>query len=222
MKYTLGFDIYGTIVNTSGIFDSVQGVIDKKTDEFVNLWRSKQLEYSFRRTVMGTYADFSICTKQALDYCCIKFKANITSQQKKLLLADYKTLPAFPDAKAGIEKANRDGHRIFAFSNGSSKAISDLLIANDMIDLFDGVVSVEYTNMFKPSPVVYEYFLQQTGTSSDSAWLVSCNPFDIIGASTYGMCTAWVKRSADDIFDPWGIEPEVTISDLTELSKVLN
>ena len=74
---------------------------------------------------------------------------------------------------------------------------------------------------FKPNPDVYRYFMKEAGDSND-AWLISGNPFDVIGAVTAGMKSAWVKRSDRAVFDPWGIEPTVTVATLRELCEKLD
>ncbi|BAX78706.1 haloacid dehalogenase type II [Labilibaculum antarcticum] len=219
MKYTLAFDVYGTLINTSGIFDSLEELIGKQAKSFMDTWRNKQLEYSFRRGLMNKYVDFSVCTKDALTYCCKVFKIDLSEAQQSDLMYGYTVLPAFPDVKAGLEKLKESGHKLFAFSNGSSSAISELLVNAEIIDLFDGIVSVEDVQVFKPSPLVYEHFNQQTNSTKSDSWLISSNPFDVIGAVSYGMRSAWVQRSPDTVFDPWGIEPTTVISALTDLFK---
>ena len=221
MKYTLAFDVYGTLINTSGVFNSLEKMIGDKAKSFTDTWRTKQLEYSFRRGLMNKFVDFSVCTKDALEYSCRYFKINLTDGQKSDLLNEYKVLPSFPDVKKGLQKLKKEGHKLFAFSNGSLNAVSNLLINAEIINLFDGVVSVEAVQVFKPSPLVYKHFNSFTNSTKETSWLISSNPFDVIGAATYGMKTAWVQRSSDAIFDPWGIEPTTVIKNLTELSEKL-
>ncbi|SDW09931.1 2-haloacid dehalogenase [Lutibacter oricola] len=221
MKYTLAFDVYGTLINTSGIFNSLEKMIGDKAKPVMESWRNKQLEYSFRRGLMNKFVDFSVCTKDALEYSCKTFKVNLSDAQKSALMDEYKVLPSFPDVKKGLQKLKEDGHKLYAFSNGSANAVSNLLINAEIINYFDGVVSVEDVKMFKPSPKVYEYFNKQTKSNKSDSWLISSNPFDVIGATSYGMKTAWVQRSPDAIFDPWGIEPTAEIKNISELSSKL-
>lgn len=217
MKYTLAFDVYGTLIDTSGIFDLLNQMIGVKAKFFMETWRNKQLEYSFRRGLMNKYADFSVCTRDALGYSCKTFKVDLSEAQQDALMYGYTILPAFPDVKIGLEKLKESGHKLFAFSNGSSSAISELLVNAEIIDLFDGIVSVEDVQVFKPSPLVYEHFNKQTNSTKSDSWLISSNPFDVIGAVSYGMHSAWVQRSSDSVFDPWGIEPTTIIDTLTDL-----
>jgi len=217
MKYTLAFDVYGTLIDTSGVFNSLDQMIGDKAKLFMDTWRNKQLEYSFRRGLMKKYMDFSVCTKDSLEFCCKMFKTELTNRQKEALMNEYSVLPTFADVEAGLKSLKESGHKLFAFSNGSGNAISKLLTNAKIIDSFDGIISVEGVEIFKPSPLVYEYFNKKTNSTKSDTWLISSNPFDVIGAISYGMRSAWVQRSQDSIFDPWGIEPTIIINKLTDL-----
>ena len=221
MKYTLAFDVYGTLINTSGVFNTLEEMIGEKAKIFMDSWRNKQLEYSFRRGLMNQFVDFSICTQNALDYCCQAFAVYLSSRQKETLLHEYTVLPTFPDVKTGLQTLKEAGHSLYAFSNGSKNAISTLLINAEIRDLFNGIVSVEDVKVFKPSPLVYEHFNTETNSTPSNSWLISSNPFDVIGAISYGMRSAWVQRTPDSIFDPWGIEPSLTIKKTTDLKDQL-
>ncbi|MRT92645.1 haloacid dehalogenase type II [Ancylomarina sp. 16SWW S1-10-2] len=222
MKYTLAFDVYGTLIDTTGVYDTLKDLVGKDAKAFMDTWRSKQLEYSFRRGLMNKYAYFSVCTSDALAYCCKVFKSDFSAAQKDALLVTYTVLPSFPDVKGGLQGLKKSGHKLYAFSNGSSDAITNLLINADLYELFDGIVSVEDIQVFKPSPLVYKHFNKETNSTKTDSWLISSNPFDVIGAVSYGMRSAWVQRSEDSIFDPWGIEPTTIIKGLDELSSELN
>jgi len=181
--------------------------------------RDKQLEYSFRRGLMQNYENFAVCTSDALDYTCTYYKVPLAKQQKKALLDSYRTLPAFKDVEDGLARLKAAGFRIYAFSNGNADAVETLLAAAGIRDFFLGVVSVDHLKSFKPNPAVYSYFLRKSGASGSSAWLISSNPFDVIGAISAGMSAAWVRRSQEAIFDPWGIEPTITVRSLCDLNE---
>ena len=89
MKYTLAFDVYGTLIDTSGVFNSLDQMIGDKAKLFMNTWRNKQLEYSFRRGLMKKYTDFSVCTKDSLEFCCKMFRTDLTNGQKGALMNDF-------------------------------------------------------------------------------------------------------------------------------------
>ncbi|WP_028303374.1 haloacid dehalogenase type II [Oceanospirillum maris] len=213
----LAFDVYGTLIDTQGVLAALAQVMGDAAPAFSKQWREKQLEYSFRRGLMRDYVDFSVCTRNALDYACLALKQPLEESTRQELMAVYKTLPAFPDALAGLKAAKEAGITCYAFSNGSASAVEGLLQHAGILDYFTGVISVESLQTFKPNPDVYQYLLNTAETKADNAWLISSNPFDVLGALNHGMKTAWVKRSDEAIFDPWGEEPTVVISNLTEL-----
>jgi 2-haloacid dehalogenase len=221
MKYTLAFDVYGTLINTSAVLATLQNLVGETAESFMDTWRDKQLEYSFRRGIMDKYTDFSICTSDALNYACKKFKEPFNSDQKEALLAEYKILPVFDDVPAGLEELKNAGHRLFAFSNGNKQAVTKLLLTAGIFDYFEAVISVENVKMFKPSPIVYDYFLETTESNKANSWLISSNNFDVIGSKMFGMHSVWIQRSPDAIFDPWGIEPDAIIHKLTALQASL-
>lgn len=223
MKKTLAFDVYGTLIDTSGVFDTLLDMIPDKADTFMKSWRQKQLEYSFRRGLMRQHCDFSVCTRDALNYCCESLDVSLSDSQKDTLLDNYTTLPHFPDVEKCLAECRDAGYRLYAFSNGSSDAVEQLLDHADIISLFDGIVSTENVHMFKPSPDVYQYFIKNTQSVIPETWLISGNSFDVMGARACGWNAAWVQRSPDTVFDPWDeFQPTATIQSLAELPGVLS
>lgn len=219
MKPTLAFDVYGTLIDTHGLVSKLRETAGEKAEEFSRIWRDKQLEYSFRRGLMQNYETFAVCTRDALDYTCAYCKIPLIGLRKEELLESYRTLPAFYDVEESLKGLKAAGFRLYAFSNGSAEAVETLLAAAGIRKMFLDVVSVDDLRSFKPNPAVYSYFLKKSRASGDNAWLVSSNPFDVIGAVSAGMRAAWVRRSPEAIFDPWGIEPTLTVSSLTELEE---
>ncbi len=129
---------------------------------------------------------------------------------------------AFDDVKEGLTRLKGAGFRLYAFSNGAADALETLLNNAGIRDLFLGVVSVDDIKSFKPNPAVYSHFLRKSGSTGGNAWLISSNPFDVIGAISAGMKSAWVRRSPEAVFDPWGIEPTITVGSLVELDKKID
>jgi 2-haloacid dehalogenase len=218
MAITLAFDVYGTLIDTHGVISALAEHVGDKAAEFSRTWREKQLEYSFRRGLMRNYENFAVCTGNALDYTCARFNAPLSHKDKEELLGAYRTLPAFDDVADGLSRAKKSGFRLFAFSNGSREAVETLLKHAGIREHFIDVVSVDEIKSFKPNPDVYNHFLKRAGASGTEAWLISSNPFDVIGAISSGMRAAWVKRSPDALFDPWGIEPTLAVQSLSDLA----
>jgi 2-haloacid dehalogenase len=221
MAITLAFDVYGTLIDTHGVVTALHALIGDKAVQFSQTWRDKQLEYSFRRGLMQNYQTFAVCTSQALDYSCAYYKLPLTKLQQEELLNLYRVLPAFNDVREGLSRLQAANFRLYAFSNGSADALETLLSAAGIRDFFLDLVSVDDLKSFKPNPGVYCHFLRKAQASGDRAWMISSNPFDVIGAISAGMKAAWVQRSPAAIFDPWGIEPTVTVSSLAELSELI-
>jgi 2-haloacid dehalogenase len=219
MPLKIAFDIYGTLFDIQGVVFLLKGLIGDLAEEFSLTWRNKQLEYSFRKGLMQDYEDFSICTSQALDYTSDYYQADLSDSQKDSLLKFYKELPPFPDTVKGLSDLVESGHKLYAFSNGKCEDVEALLNAADLRKFFTGVVSVDNVRSFKPDPSVYLHFLRESESTASEAWLVSSNPFDVIGATSAGLQSAWVKRSSGAVFDPWGIEPTITVVDLVEFSE---
>ena len=214
---TLAFDVYGTLIDTHGIVELLKTMVGGKADAFSREWRRTQLEYSFRRGLMRRYETFAVCTAQALDRTCAVYGTSLGGEQKRSLLSAYRTLPAFGDVEGALRDLKASGFRIFAFSNGTADAVEELLSSAGIGDCFLGVVSVDELRSFKPDPAVYRHFLRQTGAEPRACWLVSGNPFDVIGAVSSGMRAAWLDRSGEAPFDSWGVEPDVVVRDLAGL-----
>lgn len=222
MSITLAFDVYGTLINTHGVIVALEKRVGDKASEFSHTWREKQLEYSFRRGLMQNYENFSVCTSNALDFTSSYFKVSLSQKDKEELMSAYKVLPEFDDVEDGLARAKKAGFRMFAFSNGSADAVETLLKNANIRDYFIGVVSVDEMKSYKPNPGVYSHFLRRAGATGANAWLVSSNPFDVIGAISAGMRAAWIKRSPDALFDPWGIKPTLTVSSLSNLAEQID
>lgn len=221
MALTLAFDVYGTLIDTSGVATALEKYVGERAAAFAALWREKQLEYSFRRGLMQQYEPFTVCTRNALDYACKSFAIKLSETEKSQLMAAYRTLPAFSEVSDGLQALQAAGYRMYAFSNGHPDDVENLLDHAGIRDHFLGVISVHEVQSFKPDPAVYEHFLRRSGAQANEAWLISSNPFDVIGAMAIGMRAAWVQRSDKALFDPWGIQPTVTVSGLTGLTAAL-
>jgi 2-haloacid dehalogenase len=218
MAITLAFDVYGTLIDTHGVTAALEAHAGKRAADFSRTWREKQLEYSFRRGLMRKYENFAACTAHALDYTSAYYQVALGKQDKEKLLGAYRALPAFGDVKDGLARARQAGFRMYAFSNGAADAVEALLAGAGIRDSFLDVVSVDEIRTFKPDPATYAHFLKRSGAVASEAWLVSSNPFDVLGALSAGMRAAWIRRSPETLFDPWGIEPTLTVTHFSSLA----
>jgi 2-haloacid dehalogenase len=218
MAVTLAFDVYGTLIDTHGVTAALRAHAGERAADFSRTWREKQLEYSFRRGLMRKYESFAACTAHALDYTSACYKITLGKQDREKLLGAYRALPAFGDVRDGLTRARQAGFRIYAFSNGAADAVEALLVSAGIRDFFQDVVSVDEIRTFKPDPATYAHFLKRAGAVASQAWLVSSNPFDVLGALSAGMRAAWIRRSPEALFDPWSIEPTLAVNSLADLA----
>lgn len=215
--YAVGFDVYGTLVDPLALAEPLQALVGEQAVQFAGLWRTKQLEYSFRRGLMRRYVDFDICTRQALRYTQQALRCELPESDQGRLLEAYLYLPVFPEVVASLSALKIQGHRLMAFSNGVEASIRALLANAGVLPHLEDVVSVDDLRTFKPDPEVYAYLARRTGRAPAETWLVSSNAWDVIGAKAVGLRAVWVKRQPDTVFDPWEVEPDVVVSRLDEL-----
>jgi 2-haloacid dehalogenase len=222
MPGAIGFDIYGTLVNPLEMNERMRPLIgDGLADRFSELWRDKQIEYTFRRALMRRYEDFGVCTRQALVHTASVLGVNLAAKEQERLIEDYQNLRPFPDVIPGIEVLKSKDRALVAFSNGVEATARTLLENAGVLEHLHGVISVDDVKSFKPDPEVYHYLARRLGTEPSDTWLVSSNPFDVIGAKAAGLAAAWIRRKPDVQFDPWGIEPDLVAPDLKALAERL-
>lgn len=217
-KRVLAFDVYGTLIDTHGVIAELEDSLGEQAQAFSQRWRDKQLEYSFRRGLMGAYAPFSDCTRQALEFTDRALNTGLSEGQMDHLMATYAKLPAFPEVAEALARFARAGVSCVAFSNGTRDAVDGLLGQAGLREHFDDIISVDEIKRFKPDPAVYAHLRDRTESEAQDTWLISSNPFDVIGARHAGLHAAWIRRSAEAPFDAWGGEPDITVTDLLALS----
>ncbi|WP_251977914.1 haloacid dehalogenase type II [Salinicola avicenniae] len=215
----LAFDVYGTLVDTQGVTVTLSARIGQDATAFAERWRDKQLEFAFRRGLMGAYADFAQCKREALDLVDQERGTRFSEDFKQSLMAAYRRLPAFDDVPQALERIRALGVRCVAFSNGSRQSVEMLFDNAGLRALFDDIVSVEEVRRFKPDAVVYSHLRRRTHSRPDNTWLVSSNPFDIIGARYAGLRAAWIQRNPKQPFEPWGDPPDMMAPDLGALAE---
>jgi 2-haloacid dehalogenase len=221
MSIALAFDIYGTLIDPHGVVTELQNHIGDRAAEFSRVWREKQLEYTWRRSLMQRYRDFGVCTRQALDYADELLQTELDESAKNSLMQAYRVLPAYEDVPASLELLKNKGHRLYPFSNGTVDMVTAVLENAGIEHFFENVISVDSLQTFKPDPGVYHHVIQVTNVTAENCWLVSSNGFDVIGAVSAGMKAAWLKRFDGVVLDPWEFEPTQVIRSLGELPQVV-
>ena len=143
MSLTLGFDIYGTLIDPHGVVEQLSLKLGPRANDFSLVWRQKQLEFTFRRALMRNYRNFVVCTRDALDYTDLVMKTGLDEASKQTLMDAYRELPAYGDVEQSLQKIAAQGHRLYAFSNGLADAVQHLLDCAGIASYFDGVGSVD-------------------------------------------------------------------------------
>lgn len=215
----IGFDVYGTLVDPLAISAALRRFVGDDATQVAQLWRITQLEYTWRRSLMSLYAPFSTCTSQALDFATRSRGHRLAPEATATLLQAYQALPAFAEAAGGLQRMRAAGHRMVAFSNGEASLVRAVLTHAGLMALLADIVSVDEVKTYKPAPAVYRHLAARMGMAMEDTWLVSSNPFDVIGAKAAGLRTAWIQRDPRAIFDPWAIEPDLVVANLVELGE---
>jgi len=222
LKPVLAFDVYGTLIDPFHMEEHLRGAFGERAREASELWRGKQIEYSFRRALMKKYQNFDTCTAQALRFVCAQLGVSLSDEERETLLAQYLKLPAYPDVPGALAAIATQGFEMVACSNGTEAAVRGLLGHAGILPYFSKIVSVESVRTFKPDPAVYERLVADVRAPRGNVWLISSNPFDVIGAKGCGLRAAWVQRDPKRAFDPWEFEPDLVVHGLEELTGKLN
>src|SRR5712691_3236639 len=216
----LAFDMYGTLVDPIRIWKQLERYLPDDAQRIAELWRQKQLEFTFRLTAMERYEDFEQVTRKALDYALATVKRELEAGQKDALMAQYNDLERFPDVEPGLQRLQEAGYTMVVFSNGSPSMLAAIMDAAQLQEYFQGFVSVDEVKVYKPSPKVYRHVAERLGRANENVRLMSSNPFDVIGARNAGMQAAWIDRSGG-LFDPLDARPDMVASTLLELAESL-
>lgn len=221
----LAFDLYGTLVDPIAIATELDRILPGGDGRAIaGLWRQKQVEYSFRTTVMDRYRDFRWLTERALRFAVAALDVSLSSSQCAELIALYDHLQPFEDAAPAMRDLRAAGHRLVVFSNGSPDMIDNCLANSGLGKDVDSWVSVDPVHAFKPAALVYHHLVEALDADPAAVRLISCNAFDIDGARAAGLATAWVNRSGgpyDGLLDGPDDRPAPTVSALTELREAI-
>jgi 2-haloacid dehalogenase len=187
------FDAYGTLFDVHAAIGRFRGEAGAEADRMSEIWRTKQLEYSWTLSLLGRYADFWTLTERALDYALARVPSVDAALRPKLLDAYFK-LDAFQDARAALRALKSQGHRTGILSNGSPNMLDGAVDAAGIRGDLDAVLSVDALKMFKPHPEVYALVTDHFKCTPADVTFVSSNRWDVAGAAAVGFSTAWVNR----------------------------
>ncbi|MBS9719850.1 haloacid dehalogenase type II [Tianweitania sp. BSSL-BM11] len=211
------FDAYGTLFDVHAAVRRHAEEIGPDGQLLSDLWRAKQLEYSWVRTLMDTYQDFWTLTEQALDYAFARVPSADRSLRQKLLDA-YLTLDCYPEVPTVLRSLKASGARIAILSNGSPSMLAAAVRSAALDDIIDDVFSVDAIGRFKTDPGTYDLVTTQWRLYPDAVSFQSSNRWDIAGAAQFGFRTVWINRATmpDEYPD---LKPSLVLPDLTGLIR---
>jgi 2-haloacid dehalogenase len=214
----LVFDAYGTLFDPFAVKTRAEELFPGNGAALSQLWRAKQLEYSWLRTLMGRYENFWKVTEDALIFSCRTLKFSCDEQQRRQLMQVYLTLPAFPEVRPALEKLS--SMPLSILSNGTSEMLSPLVAANSMTHFFKNIFSVDALQMYKPRPEVYQHAVTSLGIPKEAIGFISSNYWDIAGAASFGFRTYWLNRHSA-VPDELSVAPAAVLTSLSELPRIL-
>ena len=187
------FDAYGTLFDVHSAVGRLRSDVGPKADELSILWRTKQLEYTWLRALMGKHQDFWQVTGDALDYA-LASKGLDASVIRQPLMDAYLTLDAYPEVPSVLTRLKAAGLKLAILSNGEPKMLDAAVNGSGLGNLIDHVLSVESVGIFKPHPSVYQFAVDQLSVAPSAISFQSSNAWDVNGASTFGLRPVWINR----------------------------
>ena len=188
------FDAYGTLFDVHGAIARYRDRVGPDADRLSDLWRSKQLEYTWTLTLAGRYVDFWTLTERALAFALARFP-RVDQTLKSDLLDAYLTLDPFPDAGATLHRLKAQGQKTAILSNGTPRMLDAALAASGFVADVDAVLSVDAIRIYKPRPEVYRLATDALDTTADAVTFISSNRWDVMGARAFGFRVLWINRA---------------------------
>ena len=212
------FDAYGTLFDVNSAAEKCKHKIGDKWEAFANFWRTTQLEYTWLRSLMKRHKDFWQITEDSLDKSMNFY--NIDNSMRSELLNLYKVLSPFTEVRDTLKKLKQSNYKLAILSNGTPDLLNELVVSNQLKDIFDDIFSVEEAGIFKPDSKVYDLPINKYNIEKNEVLFLSANTWDVSGAGNYGYNTVWVNRN-NNIFDKLDYEPIQQISNLSELLDLI-
>ncbi|MGC6517363.1 MAG: haloacid dehalogenase type II [Candidatus Puniceispirillaceae bacterium] len=216
------FDAYGTLLDVGSATNRLVASgrfpqLTDKADRLSDIWRLKQLHYSWLRATMGAYVPFWQCTQDALDFALEQTGLASDDEMRTSLLQLYRDIAAYEDATRLL--AQLDEVPCAILSNGNHDMLQQAVTSSGLSSYLDKILSVEDVGIFKPSPAVYQMGCDAYGISPDEVLFFSSNGWDIAGARYFGYQTIWVNRT-NQVTERLGDPPHYEVSDLDAALRI--
>jgi len=212
------FDAYGTLFDVHSVIALCEELWPGRGDRVSQLWRQKQLEYTWLRSLMGRYEDFAHVTDASLRYASDALKLPCDQGKRDRLMRAYLHLAPFPEVKETLRRLH--GIKLAILSNGAPAMLEALVANNGLSALLPAVLSVDELKTYKPMPKVYQLAVDRLGVPAAAIGFVSSNCWDAIGAKSFGLRTFWVNRAWAPL-DGLGFTPDHELRSLVELPALV-
>jgi 2-haloacid dehalogenase len=186
------FDAYGTLFDIQSVAAITEEAFPGYGELITQIWRVKQLEYTWLRSLMQRYRDFSDITRESLAYTLRVLGLQHDSAQFERIMDKYLHLDLYPDATAALA-ALRD-RKLAILSNGSTAMLATLVKNSGLDRVLDATISIDAAKIFKPAPEAYALIEQVLGVGPAEVLFISSNPWDACGAKAFGLKVAWIER----------------------------
>ncbi|QCP52156.1 haloacid dehalogenase type II [Trinickia violacea] len=222
MKHIEGivFDLYGTLYDVHSVAGRCSEYFPGRGLEISLIWRQKQLEYTWLRSLMGHYLSFEEATEHALLYTCKHLKLPLNDEARRTLCDAYLKIQPFPEVHAALAELQSMGLPLAILSNGSVNSIRNVVGHSGLTSRFAHLISVETVEVFKPHPNVYHLAEKAFDLHRSQILFVSSNAWDASGARHFGFPVCWINRTGNT-FDELGQTPDHVINSLDQLPRLL-
>lgn len=219
------FDAYGTLFDVHGPSELLRERLGPGSDKLSEIWRTKQLEYSWLHSLMGHTVPFIEVTRQALEFAFAASNLPLDAALAGELMAAYERLPAYPDVADILTTLSDAGCQTAILTNGGKPMIGAAMAHSGLDRLIDTVLSAEDAGIFKPHPSVYQTVLDRFSLAPESlapedVCFVSANGWDVAGAGTFGFRCIWLNRFGR-VPETIGPKPEAVIDSLALLPDIV-
>ncbi|MBA7466353.1 (S)-2-haloacid dehalogenase [subsurface metagenome] len=237
------FDAYGTLYDVQSVADVTEEAFPGYGEIITQVWRIKQLEYTWLRSLMGQYRDFATVTRDSLAYTlkCMGLEYDDASFAR--IMEKYLHLDLYPDAMLALEAMAEK--KLAILSNGSPDMLNALVRNSGLRPILDAVISVDAKGIFKPAPDAYSLIESTLKIPPKDVLFISSNPWDACGAKSFGLNVAWIERVTPEAMalaclesetlppltmfkairtqmDELGFEPDYRIHSLAQLPKLVS
>jgi len=226
----LVFDAYGTLYDVQSVLAKAEALCPGKGDVITQIWRLKQLEYTWLRSLMQEYEDFWGVTGAALDFALRAAGVEPNDEIHEPLMENYLHLDSYPEAREAL--ATFAGHQLAILSNGSPRMLQELVRNSGLDRWIEAAISIDSVRAYKPHQSCYALVEPALGVPKEEVLFVSSNSFDAVGAKAFGFEVAWIRRSGAGVpatmygmlrgrAEELGHAPDHTVSALTDLPELL-